>query len=426
MSEIEGPASPLQGITVVEFGQFVSVPFCGQMLADSGARVIKVEPIDGDAYRRTDLVAPGESRQFLTRNRGKESISLNLSSPASSEILRRLILLADVILINMSPDATKRRGLDYDSVSAINPRTIHGAISAYGSGGPESQLTGVDVVMQARSGLLSSLGASEYGVPRHSEVQISDYTSSVLLFGGIAMALFARERTGVGQAVRVSLLGAALTVQNQSLSHVYGVDEWRHDFVDNELPRLRSAGASMEKIEIRRRAMRPDPPVNTTYYRVFPTKDGAVAVGAASPVARERLFKLTDVTDELLATDPDQLHRRLLKFFGSLPSESAVAMLRAEGIPAEKVRHFEEMLFDPQVEAEGLVADIDHYAVGRYRALGVPIQLSGTPMRASTGSPPFAAHTRSILDELGYGDAEIDCLLTEDAVKASEERDLNR
>lgn len=410
-------SGPFDGITVVEFGQFVVVPFCAQMLADGGARVIKVEPPTGDSYRTwPDPLAPQETRQFLIKNRGKESLSLDLSHPRAAEVVRTLVEAADVVLVNLSPSAVARRRLDYESLAAINPAVVYGAVTAYGQVGPEAHLPGMDVVVQARSGLLSSLGAEQDGVPLHSEVQVADYSSAMLLFAGIASALYVRERTGLSQRVDVSLLGGALAMQNNSLGHVDAYDDWRVDFVGDRLPKLRDANAPGAVVEAERRSLRPDPPSHTAHYRVFRTANGFVAVGAGSPGARRRLCAVAGMELELAETDPDDFGRQLDLALRERASDEWVELLVAADVPVAKVRHIDEMLFDPHARAEGLIAEYDHPVVGRYRGLGVPIRMSATPWQADRPSPPFAAHTVAILGELGLDPGAIDSLVADGAV----------
>lgn len=410
-------SGPFSGVTVVEFGQFVVVPFCGQLMADGGARVIKVEPPTGDTYRSWhDQLAPGESRQFLIKNRGKESVAVDLSHGRAQEVVRALVEEADVVLVNLSPAAVARRGLDYESLAATNPRLVYGAVSAYGQVGPEAPLPGMDVVVQARSGLLSSLGAERDGIPHHSEVQVADYATAMLLFGGISSALYARERTGQGQRVDVSLLGGALAVQNNSLGHVHDRDEWRHSFVEEHLPKLRARQADGSEVEVERRALRPDPPTHTAHYRVFRTADGFVALGAGSAQARRRLCETLGLDHELATSDPDAFGEQLELVLRRRSSDAWVATLREAEVPVAKVHHVDELLFDAHALEEGLVADYDHPVVGRYRGLGIPIRMSATPLRADRPSPAFAAHTVPVLDQLGMGPDVIDSLLAAGAV----------
>lgn len=410
-------SGPFDGMTVVEFGQFVVVPFCAQMLADAGARVIKVEPPGGDGYRSWPAqLARGETRQFMIKNRGKESVSVDLGNPASRQVVEALVKFADVVLVNLSPTAVARRGLDYETVARLNPGVVYGAVTAYGQVGAEASLPGMDVVVQARSGLLSSLGAERGGVPLHSEVQLADYSAALLLYGGIASALYVRERTGSGQRVDVSLLGGALTLQNNSLGHVHDRDDWRADFVGQRLPALRAEGVSGEVVEEERRRLRPDPPSHTSHYRVFRTADGFIAVGAGSHGARRRLSQSIGVEEDLAERDPAEFGHALESALVEMSSAEWVKRLVEAAVPVAEVRHIDELLFDPHVESEGLVADYDHPVVGRYRGLGSPIRMSATPMAPSGASPTFGFHSRRVLGELGLTEDEIDRLCTQGAV----------
>jgi len=409
-------SGPFEGLTVIEFGQFVVVPFAAQMLADAGARVIKVEPLAGDNYRAwDDGIGETESRQYLIKNRGKESVAMDLSHDRAPEVVRALVSSADVVLVNLSPAAVRRRGLDYDTLRAVNPRIVYGAATAYGQVGPEAALPGMDVVVQARSGLLSSLGAQVDGVPLHSEVQVADYSAAMLLFGGIASALFARERNGEGQRVDVSLLGGALTIQNNSLSHVHAHDDWRRRFVEDRLPALRQSGAPRSSIERERRAMRTDPPQHTAHYRVFGAADGFLAIGAGSAAARRRLARLLGAPDDVVAGQ-EELGKLLETELPTRPVAEWERLMREADVPVARVRHVEELLFDPHAEAEGLVADFEHPEVGTYRGLGVPIRFSGTPMVARRPSPAFAAHTAGVLSDCGLDPEVVDELCRSGAV----------
>ncbi|MEO6955843.1 MAG: CoA transferase [Antricoccus sp.] len=415
-------AGPFAGITVVEFGQFVVVPFCSQLLADSGARVIKVEPLRGDSYRSgPGELAPGFTRQFLIKNRGKESVSLDLGHPDAGPIIDELIKLADVVLINLSPAAVRRRGLDFERVSSINPRAIYGAVTAFGQIGPEAPLPGMDVVVQARSGLMSSLAAENDGTPHHSEVQAADYSSALLLYGAIGAALYARTNTGRGQRVDVALLGGALTLQNNSLAHHVAEDGWRDEFVQETLPAMRRAGNTRAEVEAERTSHRRDLAGHTAHYRAFATKDGFLAVGAGSPNTRLRLAGVVGIDPTLAIEQPYEFGTKVKEAMGSRTNDDWIAELRAADIPVAPVRHVEEMLFDEHVIAEGLIVEYDHPVVGRFRGLGSPIRMSDTPMGGSPPAPSFAAHTSAVLAEIGYTAAQITALADSGAVRVVED-----
>jgi crotonobetainyl-CoA:carnitine CoA-transferase CaiB-like acyl-CoA transferase len=408
-----GDAGPYGGLLVVDLGQFVVVPVCAQHLADGGARVVKVEPVSGDAYRQAFPVAPGESRFYLAKNRGKESIALDLGSAAGREVVERLVARADVVLTNMSPGALERHRLRWEDLSALNPHVVYGVVSAFGHHGPEAARTGMDVVAQARSGLMWALGATDDdGVPLHSEVQAADYATSLLLLSGVSAALLARERDPQrrGQKVEVSLLGGAFALQGNALHHLYEHDAWREEFVERVLPELRARGAAPAEVEAARTALRPDVFLRAGY-RVLRTADGYVAVGAGGRVARARFVTAIGLGELAGAEDSDETVAAIDAAVRALDTAALIERLDACDVPVSAVRHVEEMLFDPHVEAEGLLADLEHETAGRYRSLVAPIGLSATPFRPAPASPAFARDTRKVLSEVGYTDEEIDELI---------------
>lgn len=408
---------PFDGLLVVEIGQYVVAPVAAMHMAHGGARVIKIEPLDGDNYRHAFEVVPGESRHYLVKNRGKESVCLEIGSPAGKEIVRRLAQRADVLLMGMSPSATARHGLDYESVKKLNPSIVYGAVSAFGHVGPESGLPGMDVAGQARSGLALALRAESDGLPVHSEVQVADYTTSALLYAGVVTALYARERTGVGQKVEVSLLGGALYQQTNSLHHLFDYDDWRPEFVEKVLPELGKKGATPTEIEEARARMRPDAGIRRSAYRIVRTSDGCIAVGAANARLRSRMYEVVGLSedDDEGATE-SEITSRIDKAFAAQSTEHWVEKVRAAGVPVAPVRHVEEMLFDEHVLAEELVVDVEHELVGRYRTFGSLFRLSENPVLSRAPSPTYASHTRSVLRELGYEDAEIDQMVEERTV----------
>lgn len=415
-------AGPFEGLLVVEIGQYVVAPVAAMQLAHGGARVIKVEPVDGDIYRRSAPLVPGESRHFIVKNRGKESIGLRIGAEGVGEILARLMARADVVLTNMSPRSVERYHLDYESVRAVNPKVVYGSVSAYGHVGPESELPGMDVVAQARSGLMLALGAEHDGLPVHSEVQAADYATSLLLYGAVATALFARERTGQGQKVEVSLLAGALFLQGNAMHHLPEYDEWRERFVTEALPHVRREGGSPAAIQAVRDELRPDKGILRDSYRVVRTADGCVAVGAASTTLRRRFFEILGVADEGGAAGARTRVAQLDEALAKETTEHWVREFTAAGIPVSPVRHVEEMLFDEHVRDEELIVEVNHELVGRYRTIGAPIRMSATPFEARAPSPVFARHTRSVLTELGYTGQEIEQLVVDGAVAVVAER----
>ena len=220
---------PFAGVTVLELGQFVAVPWAGQVLADGGAHVVKVEPPEGEPSRHIAPLAPHESRHFVIRNRGKHALPLDFKHRDAREILDALLARADVVLVNMRPGLAAELGVEYEQLRARYPRVIVGSVTAFGPRGPDAALAGMDMVVQARSGLMVTGGKiSEAGLPTTGESPIADYMAAALLAFGVASALFRRERTGRGGRVDTSLLQSALALQNNLMIRVENVDGPRH------------------------------------------------------------------------------------------------------------------------------------------------------------------------------------------------------
>src|SRR2546425_12372541 len=184
-SSPEASSRPFAGIEVVEFGQFIAVPFCAQLLAEGGARVIKIEALEGDPVRQLAPLAPGETRHFLSRNRGKRSLPLDLRHPRAKSVIERLLARADVVLTNFRPGLAEEFGLDFASLAPRFPRLIVGSVSAFGRRGPDALLAGLALVVQARTGLLASLGQIEGRVPGPGEAPVADYICALSLAFGI-------------------------------------------------------------------------------------------------------------------------------------------------------------------------------------------------------------------------------------------------
>src|SRR5437899_8122818 len=213
-SNSEASSRPFAGIEVVEFGQFIAVPFCAQLLPEGGARGSKIEALEVDPVRQLSPLVPGETRHFLSRNRGKRSLPLDLRHPRAQEVIERLLARADVILTNFRPGLAEEFGLDWTSLAPRFPRLIVGSVSAFGRRGPDARLAGMDLVVQARTGLMAGLGKVQDGLPASGDAPVADYMCAMTLAFGVASALLRRERTGRGGQVDVALMMAALVLQN--------------------------------------------------------------------------------------------------------------------------------------------------------------------------------------------------------------------
>ena len=259
-------------------------------MADGGADVIKVEPLHGDDARRNGTrLSPTEARQFLNKNRGKRSVAVKLADVEVRQALRRLLDRADVVIANFRPGQSADLGLDYETLAATNPRLIYAENTGFGKRGPLRHKAGMDMVLQAYTGL-APLGAAG---PVPLEDPVIDYTAALLMAWGIATALYDRERRGHGQRLDVSLLQAALVLQNNSINHVDAVDGWRNDFVEY-LKRAFQEGRSLADVLAHRNTVKPaiEPP----YYGVFQAQDGLLALAAGGRGLQRRAVSVLGVT----------------------------------------------------------------------------------------------------------------------------------
>ena len=414
------PARPFAGVEVVEFGQFIAVPFCAQLLADGGAHVLKIEALEGDPVRQLAPLAPGETRHFISRNRGKHSLPLDLRHPRAPEVIDRLLARADVVLTNFRPGLAEEMGLDAATLGPRFPRLIVGNVSAFGRQGPDAGLAGMDLVVQARSGLMASLGKVRDGVPATGEAPIADYICALSLAFGVAAALLRRERTGRGGALDVSLFMAALLAQNNSLVRVTEVDGPVQAEALARLRELRAAGASFEEQAAVIPSARTAGMLNV-YFRTYRTKDETIGIACVSPGLQRTLMDTLGLTDEAhggAIKDRDALERhyaalgkRVEALLASRTSAEWKQIFDKRGLPAAAVRFAMEMFDDEQVRANGYLYDVPHPVLGPVRVVAPPVKLDGGGFQPGPATPAFGSETRAILAAAGYGDEEIDALI---------------
>ena len=411
---------PFAGLEVVEFGQFIAVPFCAQLLAEGGAHVIKVESLEGDPVRHLAPLAPGETRHFISRNRGKHTLPLDLRHPGAREVIERLVARADVVLTNFRPGLAEELGLDYASLAPRHPRVVVGNVSAFGRRGPDAKLAGMDMVVQARSGLMATLGRMENGVPTAGDAPVADYTCAMTLAFGIAAALLRRARTGCGGEVDVALLMAGLLVQNNSLVRVESADGTPQAQTRAWLAELRAAGRPHAEQAAAMPTTR-TPGMVGVYYRTYATRDAAIAVACVSP-GLQRTFigaiGLEDANQRQPIRDRDALVRhyaelrtRAEAMLASRTTAEWKALFDARGIPAAGVAFAIELLDDPQVVANGFVHDLPHPALGPVRVLAPPLTLDGEGFTPAPATAAFGSETTALLETLGFSPDEVAKLL---------------
>jgi crotonobetainyl-CoA:carnitine CoA-transferase CaiB-like acyl-CoA transferase len=407
---------PFAGIQVVEFGQFIAVPFCAQLLAEGGAHVIKVESLEGDPVRNLAPLAPGETRHFISRNRGKHTLPLDLRQAGARPVIDRLVARADVVLTNFRPGLAAELGLDHASLSPRYPRVVVGNVSAFGRLGPDAKLAGMDMVVQARSGLMSTLGRMDGGVPSAGDAPVADYMCAMILAFGIASALLRRERTGRGGEVDVALLMAGLLVQNNSLVRVESVDGPVHAQVREKLAALRAAGRPHAEQAAAMPTTR-TPGMSGVYYRTYATRDAAIAVACVSPGLQRTFIEAIGLTDsaqreairdrEAMVRHYAELKARAEASLASRTTAEWKALFDARGIPAAGVAFAIELLDDPQVLANGLVHDLPHPLLGPVRVPAPPLTLDGGGFTPAPATQPFGSEAATLLEGLGFTPEEV-------------------
>ena len=410
-------AGPLEGVRVLEFSEIIAGPFAGALLADMGADVIKVEPPWGDPWRFAREFIPGESRQFMSLNRGKRSLPLDLTKAQAREVVYRLVPDMDVVLINARPDVAGKLGIDYETLSKINPCLIYCDNTAFGRKGPHSHRPGYDIIAQAMSGLMASEDKIEDGVPqRVLSTAVADHGTGLAMAWAVCAALYSRERTGRGQMIETTLLGTSLAFLGDRFIQVDVVDlEPRTQFLQ-DLADLRSRGASYEDAMERYREMTAIR--QGAYYRTYRAKDGVLAVGCLSDPLRKRmadLLRLDDIrfepgydpdSDEALAS-MEEVATKAEALFLQRSVDEWLALLDKEGVPAGPVRFVEELIDDEQVTSNQLVVELDHSVAGRLKMVAPCVSMSDTPLEATSASPALGEHSSEILSGLGYTGEEI-------------------
>jgi CoA:oxalate CoA-transferase len=419
-------ARPFARIEVVEFGQFIAVPFCAQVLSEGGAHVIKVESVEGDPVRQLAPLAPGETRHFVSRNRGKHSLPLDLRHPSAGRVVERLLARADVVLTNFRPGLTAELGLDWTSLAPRYPRLVVGNVSAFGRRGPAARLAGMDLVVQARSGLLAAGGGVQDGVPTGGENPVVDYMCAMTLAFGIAAALLRRANTGRGGEVDVSLLMAALTVQNNNMVRIESADGAAHAAIRARLEELRTTGRPYAEQAALTPQIRPPGTVHV-YYRTYATRDAAVAVACGSPALRRAFIRAVGLTDPALdhpIRDREgevrhyrELRRNVEERVAGRTTAEWQAILDEAGVPAAGVKLPLELLDDEQPLANGMLHDLTHPALGRIRVLAPPLAMDGGGFVPATATSAFGSETRAILGDLGLSNADVEALLAEGATR---------
>ena len=384
---------PLDGTTVLDLTRVLAGPYCTMLLADMGARVIKIErPGRGDDTREWGPpFVGGESSYFLTVNRNKESVAVDFKHPEGRRIIDQLLARADVLVENFQPGTLDAIGLGYTDVAARHPRLIYCSITGYGLTGPQRDRPGYDAVAQAEGGLMSLTGP-EGGEPYRLGVAIADIAAGLFAAQGITLAMLARARTGQGQLVDVSLLDSVAAL----LTYQAGI--------------YFRTGTAPVRTGNRHPSIAP--------YDSFAASDGTLVLAIGND-EQWRTFCLVAGLDDC-AADPafatnaarvehyDLLQPRIAHLLGQRSRQSWIDRLTPAGVPCAAVRTLDEVMTDPQLLAREMIERVEHPSAGPIDLLGIPIKLSATPGGVSAPPPRLGEHTVSVLEhDLGMPSADI-------------------
>ncbi|MGI9501922.1 MAG: CaiB/BaiF CoA transferase family protein [Geminicoccaceae bacterium] len=397
---------PLTGMKVIDLTHVMAGPTCTLMFADMGADVIKVEKVpDGDDTRRSVPPKIGdEAAAFMMMNRNKRGIALDLKKPSGRSVLQRLLAGADVVVENYRPGTMAKLGFDYEELRKTNPGLIYCALSGFGRSGPYGHRGGFDLVAQAMSGLMSITGEGPRRAPVKCGAPVTDITCGILAAMGILAAYSHRLQTGRGQMVDTSLLEAGIvqTYWQSAIALATG-----------------KAPGPMGSAH----------PLNAPY-QAFECADGWIVIGGSNQRNWHRALEALNA--EHLADDPrfidnaarmahlKELEETLTPYFKPHSSADLLARFEAVGVPAGPVYDVLQMQADPQVRARDMVTTVRHEREGDVETIGLPVKFSDTPGKVMRGAPTYGQHSRDVLTEAGFDEAEVQRFLDEGAVIADE------
>jgi crotonobetainyl-CoA:carnitine CoA-transferase CaiB-like acyl-CoA transferase len=379
-------------VIVVELGNLIAAPYAGMLLADLGARVIKVEPRSGDLGRQFGPYQNGESAFFMAVNRGKESIALDTKDWVSKRVLDNLVRKADVVLNNLRHGAMDRLGLGEERCRELNPKVIYAVVSAFGATGPYAKRPGIDIIFQGESGMISITGDPRDG-PRKTATTIGDYVAGTNLALSVAAALAEHPRQG--RRIDVSLRDGVMAVQSG----------WNAiNFVTHRQPERTGTASPF-----------------LTPNQVFEAEDGPFTLAIVSDRHFQLLCDAIERADlaEAYPTnadrmdDRDSLVRKLSRVFKTEKAEYWIGLLEQAGLPVGRVLTITEAFDDPQSRHNGMLVEREHPVAGHVRTTGSPLRIDGRQARAEGLPPMLGQHTRSVLKEMGVDSATIEAMIEE-------------
>ncbi len=392
---------PLEDLKVLDLTNVLAGPYCGMVLGDLGANVIKIEAFPGgDSSRRFDPKVNGESYCFAVLNRNKRSVALNLKHPDGKAALMKMAETADIVMENFRPGVVKRLGIDYDAISALNPAVVYASMSGFGQTGPYSQRGGFDIIAQGMSGMMTMTGHPG-SPPAKVGIAMNDIASGVTALYGILGAYIGRLRSGKGQYLETSLLEAGMAWTPWEFG------AW--------------AGSGEVPVATGSRHRRSTP------YQAYRTKDGYVTVGAGNDklwraFCTEVVKRPEWLTDQRYA-DPairlgnvDVLEKDIEAVFAGAETAHWVDALEAAGVPGGPVYGYDQLLADPHVIEREMIVEIEHPKIGLMKTLGLPIKSSGELTKIRRAAPTLGQHSAEVLLQYGFTDAQIAAMVAEGAL----------
>lgn len=385
----------LENVTVLDLTRVLAGPYTGMVLADFGANVIKIEsPGTGDDSRAFGPFVKNESTYFMSLNRGKKSITLNLKKPEAQEVFKELVKQADVVLENYRTGTMEKFGLGYEELKKINPKIIYSACTGFGHTGPYAFDPAYDVIVQGMGGIMSITGQAD-GEPTRVGASVGDITAGLFSAIGVMTALFVRETTGLGQKVDVGMLDCQVAI------------------LENAIARYVNSGVVPKPIGNRHPSITP--------FESFKAKDGYVIIAIGNDTLWQKFCTLVGhddwAADERFTTNPKRTeHQPLLKemitpVFTTKTVDEWIQLLKEAGIPVGPINTVDRVLQDPQILAREMLVETDHPVAGKIKMAGVPIKLSETPGKVEAPAPTLGQHTEEILAQmLNYDSAKIEAL----------------
>ncbi|MHA2283794.1 MAG: CaiB/BaiF CoA transferase family protein [Promethearchaeota archaeon] len=432
----------LDGILVLDFSEYIAGPYCGFLLADLGAEVIKIEPPDGSEERRWGRWEryKGNTRMALSVNRGKKSLCLDVRKEEAKKVIYRMVEKADIVIQNYTPGVAKRLGIDYDTLSAINKGLIFISSTAFGEVGPYKTRKGFDIIAHAASGMMAAY-SDEEGKPRGpGGSPFIDIGTGMLNAFSAVSALFNRTRTGEGQKIETSLFCTGMALRAAGFAKIENLDKEKHqeelEILNNafrhgkthteiidELAYLRlryEMPKSTRILEVPDCNHRPADRYSLPYYRVYETANGFMSIAALTTRQRKDMCEVigiyekgagipfSQINDDVIYNNQLGMKETFEKRFREKTTEEWIETLEKVGVPCGPVNYSANLFYDPQVKALNMIWDLENSKLGPYQIIGHPIKFTKNPVKPGKGAPTLGEDSISILEHFGFTTDEIE------------------